>query len=179
MPTGSTHIFDEEGVAEIEGIPLPAHFKAVYVEQTGGDSPLPPWQATSSYEFEIDVVDGRPVVAQFIARRPDPDLRELPYQEVLEHVVGAAAHITGARAGDMDGLISDEDAEALRAGMSGYRRRRLTDSLLHQVANVARANPDQPTKQVAAQLYTSHRNATRWIAAAKKRFPELMNGEED
>jgi len=76
MPTGSTHIFDEEGVAEIEGIPLPAHFKAVYVEQTGGDSPLPPWQATSSYEFEIDVVDGRPVVAQFIARRPDPDLRD-------------------------------------------------------------------------------------------------------
>jgi hypothetical protein len=45
----------------------------------------------------------------------------------------------------------------------------VTDALLREVADIVRANPAEPTKAVAAQMFTSHRNATRWITTARKR----------
>jgi hypothetical protein len=58
---------------------------------------------------------------------------------------------------------------AERANQSRHRRV-VTDALLHQVANIYRANEaGAPTIQVAEQLFTSHRNATRWVALARER----------
>jgi hypothetical protein len=48
-------------------------------------------------------------------------------------------------------------------------RRKLTDDLLIKVAEVARLNPRRPTAAVAETLKTSHRNASRWMAAARER----------
>jgi len=47
-------------------------------------------------------------------------------------------------------------------------RRLITPALLGQVSEIVKANPDTPTKAVSRELNTSHRNATRWIAAAKR-----------
>jgi hypothetical protein len=49
------------------------------------------------------------------------------------------------------------------------QRRSLDETLLAQVAAIAEAHPARPTRAVQEQLGTSHRNATRWIAAARDR----------
>ena len=45
----------------------------------------------------------------------------------------------------------------------------MTEDLIRQVANIARANPYDPRKQVSLQLYTSERTARRWLAEARSR----------
>jgi hypothetical protein len=57
----------------------------------------------------------------------------------------------------------------LRAGASLRARQPMTEDLIRQVAEIARANPYEPRKQVALQLYTSQRTASRWLAEARRR----------
>lgn len=52
---------------------------------------------------------------------------------------------------------------------TGNRRRVIDDGLLDEVDRVAASHPEAPTRAVQHQLGTSHRNATRWIAAARAR----------
>jgi len=69
------------------------------------------------------------------------------------------------------GLRPGADNPIVRASKAAQAmsRRRVTDSLLREVAQIAQTNPVEPTKAVAAQLFTSHRNATRWITTARER----------
>jgi hypothetical protein len=55
------------------------------------------------------------------------------------------------------------------SALAALGRRSVTEALLREVADIVQANPAEPTKAVSAQLFTSHRNATRWITAARKR----------
>jgi hypothetical protein len=48
-------------------------------------------------------------------------------------------------------------------------RRSLTDDFLKEIAEVARQNPGRATLAVANHFQTAHRNASRWIKAAKDR----------
>jgi hypothetical protein len=47
-------------------------------------------------------------------------------------------------------------------------QRRPSEAQLREVAEIVRANPDEPRKQVARQLYLTERTASRRIAAAQK-----------
>jgi len=82
----------------------------------------------------------------------------------LEKVTEAIYARVGLRPDGDDPSKRAEDGAAMM-----LRRRRITDALLQEVADIVRANPTEPTKAVAKQMFTSHRNATRWIAAARKR----------
>jgi hypothetical protein len=72
-----------------------------------------------------------------------------------------------------------EAAESAGQKALGLRRQRsVNDEHLRKVAEIARQNPKHPTKSVAEKMITSHRNATRWIAAAKKFMEEeSQNGQ--
>ena len=50
------------------------------------------------------------------------------------------------------------------------RRRIVTDDLLRDVARIYEEDTTgAPTRAVADKLFTSHRNAVRWVALARKR----------
>ena len=61
--------------------------------------------------------------------------------------------------------------------ISSRRRRLIDDELLTAVAEVVRSNPVRPNDAVHKQMHTSTRNASRWIAEAKRRG--FLNEEED
>jgi hypothetical protein len=67
-------------------------------------------------------------------------------------------------------VFAEETVQSRRAWRS------ITPRLLRQVAEIVNANPGNHTKAVQAQMHTSHRNATRWIKAAKDRGI-LMEGD--
>jgi hypothetical protein len=112
------------------------------------------------------------------------DLRSIRFDHLVEVVVRALANhlwVTDALSAP-DGI--DRVGQGLYARLAGtepewrksedgaatmLRRQRLTDDLLRRVAEIARKHPERPTKAVEEQLFTSHRNATRWIAAARER----------
>lgn len=131
----------------------------------------------------IGVSNGRPVLDRLEITRSMPErtftgpevtasmVHKLPLESIMQEAIEGIARAAATERGD--------DPMAAAAGAAHARTRRaLTDSLLHQVANVARANPMDPTKQVSEQLYTSHRNATRWIKEAKARGFLASDNEE-
>lgn len=126
-----------------------------------------PWVTV---RFEVE--DGQPVVTWLaLSRAPGGGgpvtpavVRSLPlaaYVEAATRAAAAAGHLRQLR----DEPIDDRDyAESVLR-----RRHTMNDKLLRKVAEVVLANPDAPTLEVSRQLHTSHRNATRWIKAARER----------
>jgi hypothetical protein len=138
--------------------------------------------------LHIGVDNGRPILNKLVIERwmnaqdktyegdevTASAIHELPIEAIVRQAVSAIAHHAARNLGPQ------AQSAAAEAAAQSRTRRPLTDSLLHQVANIARANPYDRTKQVADQLYTSHRNATRWIGEAKRRgFLEIDSNEED
>jgi hypothetical protein len=69
--------------------------------------------------------------------------------------------------------------EVKRRAVAGQRVwRAVTPQLLAEVAGIVQANPHRPKKAVAEKMYTSERNATRWIAAAVDagKLPDYRKG---
>ncbi len=163
-----------EPVEDPSGAILPSRCRAIYYESEPGQSPVPPRARSSWIEVVFELHDRTPVVTEFTVHRSVDDpltpkgFREIRFTEVVERVVGEAAAHMAARAGrSFPTEMSDAEHAAQLASVSPFQRRRVTDDLLRQVADIARNYPTEPTKQVAGQLFTGHRNATRWIAAAK------------
>lgn len=141
--------------------PVPLHLVASYLEGDGGGgvSVAMEWGAGELAVTRFEVFGSRdaPLTAK--------NFRAVRFQEVIDRIKASASMALQHEASGIRSMGA-ADLERLEGAVS--QRRRLTPHLLAQVANIARANPDQPTKQVADQLYTSHRNATRWIAEAKR-----------
>jgi len=123
------------------------------------------------------VEDGQPILESIFFRRsgksqnpddPTPRIKASDIHDVaLERLVRSAIRAVVQTLASEMGM---EDAGAVAESVLGTRRRRrLTDALLEEVAAAASANPDTPTQSVSVELGTSHRNATRWIAEAKRR----------
>jgi hypothetical protein len=72
-------------------------------------------------------------------------------------------------------VLQVRDMGAREASQAPNRRQRINDEFLAQVAEIARANPHRPTAAVSEQMSTSHRNASRWVGAARER--ELLEGD--
>ncbi|HVA73118.1 MAG TPA: hypothetical protein VNF71_00960 [Acidimicrobiales bacterium] len=108
-----------------------------------------------------------------------PRLRQARWQQIFERIIahaGMAAamrlrHLSDHPPGPSERTLTFEEEQAAKDGAVGpYRRRPITDSLLRQTAAIYMANRyGAPTRAVHEQLFTSHRNATRWIAEARKR----------
>jgi len=133
--------------------------------------------------------EGKLVVTRVGLLRSGPDmvlgqtlLRELPLtaivKEVRRRLVAAFSVID--QLGDGVGVaeLIARSGESVRTGtaLSSHgrtravsQRRTLDEALLAQVATIAAAHPTRPTRAVQEQLGTSHRNATRWITAARDR----------
>jgi hypothetical protein len=128
-------------------------------------------------EVSLEVQDGRPVLTRFAVVRRGPatrvtasDVHDLNVGEIVDGVIRALAAMAQADPNEveMGRALRDEDA-AERAASLANNRRPVTDAQLQQAANIARANPYDPRKQVAEQLCTSERTASRWLAEARKR----------
>ncbi|HUZ20623.1 MAG TPA: hypothetical protein VMU75_08650 [Acidimicrobiales bacterium] len=153
---------------------FPARATIIYVDSS---NPL-------EIVLTVEVRDGAPVFRQVgIAERPGADLtpaalRKLDWPLIFERVRfwATSAAAMGIRPDLGEGIVSglsdltaDEARSIERVAEGDVRRRRVNDALLRDVAAIVRANPAEPTKAVAAQRFTSHRNATRWIATARER----------
>jgi hypothetical protein len=176
-----------EGVTTTSsGLRLHSRFTAIYYETPLGTSPVPPWtidpdalpmppplggaQARKGLPFVrfiVEVVNQEPIIRRVEIHHPDPSQLSRNLRPVFDHVVVAAAHQVEVEEGG-DTFMSEDAYERLHANVRN-RRRLITDSLLAEVAQIVRGNPSQPTKKVAEQLFTSHRNATRWISVARQR----------
>ncbi len=170
----------------------------------GGGQPFPSWALVSvlpsgsdpMVTLRLAVREGQPVATEvtlFVTGEgavTKSDLRDLPLKEIIDRAVeklasmGLAQTLEAERrwAPGMD-LPTDEETSVRRDAMAlAHQRRPITDALLHQVANIYRINETgAPTKAVADMLYTSHRNATRWVAIARERgfLPPYGTTEED
>jgi len=96
--------------------------------------------------------------------------------------IEAVASIIYARmgqGGDPE-MAATFDAELARrqSEATGNRRRTITAQLLEDVRSIYLKAEHAPTRAVAEQLHTSHRNATRWIAEARQRGLLTENKED-
>lgn len=89
----------------------------------------------------------------------------------LDRTFKSACERAAWQATRLKDLADEEDAAAARAAV-GRRRQGRGSDFLKQVIEIARQNPEAPTRAVSERLYMSHRSATRWIATARKWFPE-------
>jgi hypothetical protein len=133
----------------------------------------------------VGIRGGQPGVLRVTVLPEDEDqvlsaapLRQAKWQQVFERVVASGGMVAAMEVrkrgehppGPTERTVTfEEEHEAKEAALGQFRRRAITDSLLMQVAEVARAHPDTPTKAVQDELHTGHRNATRWIATARRR----------
>jgi hypothetical protein len=150
-----------------DGTSFPAAITATVIPQ--GLSPF--------VEVSLEVQEGRPVLTRFAVVRRGPaarvtasDVHDLNVGEIVDDVIRTLAAMAQADPNEvvMGQALRDEEA-AERAAALSKNRRPVTDSQLRQAANIAHHNPLDPRKQVAAQLYTSERTASRWLAEARKR----------
>lgn len=119
-------------------------------------------------EADSSVIGGqRPILnpnfGAYTGRGPGPsDLRKIP----LDRIFTAACERVGAVAASRSG-----SADLSSAAKAAVQRRRhvLASDFLKRVAVVVKENPDAPTRAVAERLFTSHRTASRWIAAARSK----------
>ena len=164
-----------EAVELAAGGLMPSHGTAVYVDEANGLG------ITLTVEVEVGEVVFKKVE---IAERPSAEpitpatLRKLDWALIFERVrfYASTAATAGLRLDRGEGIASElstitpAQARSIeRVAEGDLRRRSVTDELLRRVAEIAVADRATPTKTVAAQLHTSHRNATRWIATARKR----------
>ena len=148
-------------------------------ELSGGDQ-FPMWAEVTFYltaspysptvEVRVELEDGEPVLARLAFQRPSPPwpaldpmtIRRFPAGRLFEDCVSLLALAVARKAADR------EEVEE-RARRTVRRRRVISDELLKEVADHARANPRAPTTEVKERMFTSHRNATRWLGLARKR----------
>lgn len=131
--------------------------------------------------LRLEIVEGQPAVTAFglggsIVKASD--LRDVPFAEIAKQATELAARaaavtlraVTGSDTVTLDELNEIADQAGAHAIDVGGRRV-VSDKLLEKVAQIYRINEanGNPTQQVANQLNTSHRNATRWVAIARER----------
>jgi len=129
----------------------------------------------------VEALAGVIVVSSFqVSSRPGSvdispsTLRKLDYETILIRVrmLASLAAETGLPNNWQAAFSAATPAQARsieRVAEGDLRRRAVTDDLLRQVASVVVANLDRPTIAVRDHFPTSHRNATRWSAAARDR----------
>jgi hypothetical protein len=148
-----------------DGTPFPkvAKIEALVAGTTG---PL--------FEITLAVEAGQPVVTRLAVERTPGDaplstsaIRDLvgPLVEVVIDYTARATQAFSQR-GPLD------RPQAVAAGDSALRlrrRRTVDDELLREVAEVWSPTSKTPTEDVADHFFTSHRNASRWVAEARRR----------
>jgi hypothetical protein len=117
----------------------------------------------------LRVEDGRPILDTFYVTRPRAahgPLRATTIHALpVDRIVAAAIEQIRIAMDRFEGA-----ADAKRLAVQAYGRRRITDELLREVADVVRADRLQmPNQAVQTKLHTSSRNASRWITAARER----------
>jgi hypothetical protein len=132
----------------------------------------------------LEVRDGRPVATRVTVEHTANGVRREALSPTMlsdlnfGRIIEAATYGAGFEA--MKPHTLEESWAAAAAGMRvaelANRRRQVTDSLLARVATIARDNPDAPGKAVADQEHVSRRQASRYMAAARKRG--LLDQEE-
>jgi len=141
--------------------------------------------------LRIVLHDGRPEVDEVaVVRRPeDPEitstlLAEIRLAEIVNYCVERLGWLAYLPRFIHPSATDEERSDAAQAAagqsaIASRRRRMVTDALLRDVALIYASDATgAPTKAVSDQLFTSHRNATRWVALARKRGFLAPFGEE-
>jgi hypothetical protein len=156
LPSGLVVMSPVVFIAQGEGLPLTVELRVEVLD----DQPVVT-RATFSPS------DGGPLTASMLAR--------LAFAELGAEVINRYLLLSAA----VDALRSDpgvpyrflstaaDGTVGLTPGTVRQRRRVVNAQLLRQVAEVVKANPDAPNQAVRAQLFTSSRNASRWIGEAR------------
>ena len=93
-------------------------------------------------------------------------VHKIPVDEVFRSAIDHVARQLARKQGRDPSPVG---AAAVRA----YGRRSVTDDLLREVAAAVREDRlEMPNRAVRARLHCSARTASRWITAARERFPE-------
>lgn len=156
-------ITDHSGplVALAAGGELPSRFTAVSVDRRTG----------LSLGLRFLVTDGQAHLVELHVSGDDhgpyitpSQLRELRLGQLVDEVVDGAVVASRALLG-LPGIT----APSTVAQASSRRGRRVSDEVLRRVAEIVRENGYDPRQQVASELRTSPRTASRWIATAQQR----------
>lgn len=166
------------------GVRFPAWVNVAMTWRTRSTQPL--------LNMRLEVDEGKPVLTFVSLRRAETGppitptlLRSLPLGEITEQAIQWVVTEAWARREQAAGrlrfppqdpedfdrlLVAWDRLEPNRHQASQVRRMRtVDDELLREVADVySKDNTGKPTVAVAEQLYTSHRNATRWVALARR-----------
>jgi hypothetical protein len=139
----------------------------------------------------LEVEDGRVVLSRFSIERqrttgpgswPDGESRGpevtpsfihgLNVRAIIEQVIRRVAETSLAwtRLDQPMPRVTSDEARAVGDRVLATRQYRPVDmGLLRQVADIVTVNTYNPRKQVAEELHTSERTASRWIAEARRR----------
>jgi hypothetical protein len=177
-----------------DGTPFPSWAEVVIAEDDEGESPV---------LVRIELDNGRPALSSLTVRRRGPGeslgsslLRATPVGRVTKQAVSALAEVAFwryppggvdaltdmvyARVGLKDpteaSLLAEAELERRRSVVNGGRRFVLTAEHFEEVAEVYRSVSRARTRAIAEHWSTSYRNATRWIAEARRRG--LLTEEE-
>ncbi len=133
-------------------------------------------------ELRLEVDGGKLVLTRLTLSRSAGEppigqslLRELPLAAIVKEVRRRVA--LAFTVFDQLGARADGTLPLLPAALLGLQpgrprggtRRVIDDDLLDEVERIVAGHPEAPTRAVQQRLGTSHRNATRWIAAARAR----------
>ncbi|TYK50579.1 hypothetical protein [Actinomadura decatromicini] len=160
-----------------DGYELPHQFTVTYVPRSGSADPI-------GFEIHFEVIDGAPQSREVrILATPgnrevrNADLRAIPVEEITEQV---AAQLAVQYRTDEQGnrrrvarfiLTEDGQREGITAVRTARRqvRRRVTNEILRQVAEVYRENlAHAPVRAVAEHFdLGSDRTARRWVQQAR------------
>jgi hypothetical protein len=163
-----------------DGTPFPASVEFLIADPLSPTEPL--------VRVGLEVTDGRVEVVRFALEAAEggrgisaTDWRRATLDRYVRLVTEQVGRVTAVKsraftqtAEQAGGLtVDDLNAAAAAGGAAGTNawvvHRAVTDELLAEVAEIAKANPRRRTLAVQATLGTSHRNASRWIAAAEAR----------
>jgi hypothetical protein len=124
--------------------------------------------------FEVDRQAGQPGLSSQL-------LRDLSAKSVMNRVITDGVIWAGTLGAHHERVVRKERGRYLTPGEHANLRqladrttaarrirRTITPELLKDVARIATENRGAPTEAVHTQMHTSHRNATRWIALARK-----------
>lgn len=143
--------------------------------------------------FRLALHDGRSEVDEVCVQRrtgdPEVNLRDIPLSRIAHDategfgsLMKLYALVREDRLPPSDSDRADDVVKAMRnagkAAAATRGRRKMTDDLLREVAEVYLADTSgAPTQAVADHFYTGHRNATRYVAKARERG--FINQTED
>lgn len=162
-----------------EGILLPRRYA---VEIDDPDCPV-------LVELHVEMIDDQPRCSE-LRLRPKPEgptvmsenLRQIPLAKYLrESTAMYSMRIEFDDEGEVlfaQATGSSDIPPLARAG-NRRQRRQITDEFLRQVAKVYTANVrSKPTLAVMRHFPTSRATASRWVAAARERYPEMFESTE-